>query len=222
MKVISALTLFLLTNDVSSIKLTTSEDELGPPGEMEQTIAAPGMMGGGPTGPAPTPMYDLTPEENEGSGFYEGKTWQSDKQAVDESKEDYGAWKLSEDVPNGHPQISHSYELDKSPGNKSFQWIGYNVQKMSSPAQEGQWIRLGAWIKFEDTVPKPSKNLGFKITGKVHNEWLSDMEANKWKYVSATGPVTNGDKGFVLFIFDSMEDTETVKIAMPEMEIFDE
>ena len=94
---------------------------------------------------------------------------------------------------------------------------------MADPPKEGQWIRLGAWVKFEDTVPQPSSNLGFKINGKINNEWLSDCEAGKWKYISVVGPVKpNGDNGFVLFIFDSMVETDTVRIAAPEMEIFDE
>ena len=92
---------------------------------------------------------------------------------------------------------------------------------MANPAEEGQFIRLGAWVKFEGTVPKPSKNMGFKITGNIYNEWVSDCVPDKWKYISVVAPVTKGDHGFVLYIFDSMEDTETVKIAMPELEIFD-
>ena len=93
---------------------------------------------------------------------------------------------------------------------------------MEMPATEGQFVRLGAWVKFEDQIPPPSNQLGFKITGEVHNEWLADMEPNKWKYISVVAPVKNKDFGFCLYIFDSMEDNQVVKIALPEIEIFNE
>ena len=50
------------------------------------------------------------------------------------------------------------------------------------------------------------------------------MVPNEWKYVSYVGPATNGDGGYILFIFDSMggKNGQKAYISQPSLEIFDE
>jgi hypothetical protein len=39
----------------------------------------------------------------------------------------------------------------------------------------------------------------------MYNDFLSDMVANEWKFVSVVGKATNGDNGWILYFFDNME-----------------
>ena len=109
MKVISALTLFLLTHDVSAVKLALREDEDPPVGDP----GAPPEL----HGPPPMPMEDVTTEELGGTDFFEGEIWGDQQKAVDMDavKKTIGHWTVSDDTPQGHPQIPHSYELHKYP-----------------------------------------------------------------------------------------------------------
>ena len=99
------------------------------------------------------------------------------------------------------------------------QWRGWNQKPGTS-----KWLRQSAWVRFDDQIPAVSANFGFKIHGQVNNDYLNDMVPNEWKYVSYVGPATNGDAGYILFIFDSMggKNGQKAYISQPSLEIFEE
>lgn len=65
---------------------------------------------------------------------------------------------------------------------------------------------MNAWIQFIGTVPPRSGNFGFKINGRVINNWVDNCKPNKWYFISIVSPVVpGGDANWVLYIFDSVK-----------------
>lgn len=80
---------------------------------------------------------------------------------------------------------------------------------------------MSAWVKFLTDVPPASGNYGFKIQGKVNNDWVSGMTKNEWKWVSAVSPVTvGGDGNHNIYIFDSVGQYTEVVLSDMELEVF--
>lgn len=94
---------------------------------------------------------------------------------------------------------------------ESWQWCGWQARGHSTTSK----ARVSCWIKFIDTVPLPSPNFGFKVHGKVCNDWVSGCKPNKWKKVSVEARLSGGDKGFVLLIFDSI--TQPIQVRFTDL-----
>ena len=78
-------------------------------------------------------------------------------------------------------------------------------------------------MKFEGTVPaQHDGNFGFQIHGNNHNDFISDMQPDVWKFVSYVGLAPGGMDPQILFIFDSMGGNQKVYISQPSIELFDE
>lgn len=124
------------------------------------------------------------------------------------------------DLPLTSNENIDVYKFHKvTPRYRSFQWSGWNI-KINT--KNTPWVRMSAWIKFVGSVPPKSGGLGFKIQGVVHNDWLDDMEADVWNFVHVITRVEReGDKGWNLFIFDSMP-SGTVLFANPTFELYPE
>lgn len=122
---------------------------------------------------------------------------------------------FSDDVPPGC-RLARSMEYVKSfEGSKGFQWYGWQV------SMPGARLRVSCWIKFLKQVPPPSPNFGLKIHGRTDNGWLRDVSADQWVRISAEGPNTGGDHGWVLLIFDTLQQLQTVRFTDFRLEAFD-
>jgi len=125
------------------------------------------------------------------------------------------AARFSEDVPPGC-RLRRSMEYVKgSEGPGPWQWYGWQV------SMPGARFRVSCWIKFLKQVPPPSGNFGLKIHGRTDNGWLRDVSADQWVRISAEGLNTNGDYGWVLLIFDSLQKRQTVRFTDFRLEVFD-
>mmetsp|Transcript_14503 Transcript_14503/g.41538 ORF Transcript_14503/g.41538 Transcript_14503/m.41538 type:complete len:264 (+) Transcript_14503:222-1013(+) len=105
--------------------------------------------------------------------------------------------------------------VKSKPGPKAWQWYGWNV---SLP---GAWFRVSCWIKFVGKVPGPSGNFGIKIHGQTDNSWLRKASADEWIRISAVGNNTNGDRSWVLLIFDSLQEPQVVRFTDLILEAFE-
>jgi len=96
----------------------------------------------------------------------------------------------------------------KTNGAKSFQWIGWSSRDFSNKK-----INYKFSIFFEGNVPPKSDNFGFKVYGKIHNDWVSTCTANDWCDVAGNANVSaNGDGNHVILIFDSITDQRKIHI----------
>ena len=82
---------------------------------------------------------------------------------------------------------------------------------------------MNAWVKFIDKVPSQSSNFGFKIQGNVINDWVKDVQPNIWAKISCVGKAQpDQDSNHVLFIFDTVEGHQKVRLSQLELELFGE
>lgn len=74
-------------------------------------------------------------------------------------------------------KIMYHYEKTTSE-REGWQWNGWCINPPTA-----KWIRMSAWIKFYDQVPKACDNFGWKIHGLTVNDWVKDCVANEWNYI---------------------------------------
>lgn len=99
-----------------------------------------------------------------------------------------------------------TYQLNKTTvGPQTNEWCGWQFDGQYIPTG---WFRMNAWVKFLDQVPPTSDNLGFKLQGTTFNGWVSQAQANEWKFVSKVVRVhpfnSNPISNLAAYIFDSM------------------
>lgn len=81
---------------------------------------------------------------------------------------------------------------------------------------------MSAWVLFKDKVPPKSKNFGFKLTGKVRNEWVDGMKPNEWKWISIVEKIIpNGDFNHVFYIIDSVPEVFTIYLSGIHLAVFE-
>lgn len=91
-----------------------------------------------------------------------------------------------------------------------------------SRTPRGKFFRMSAWVLFKDKVPPKSKNFGFKLTGKVRNEWVDGMKPNEWKWISIVEKIIpNGDFNHVFYIIDSVPEVFTIYLSGIHLAVFE-
>lgn len=109
-----------------------------------------------------------------------------------------------------------TYEKTRN-GNAPFQWFGWQSRIFSE-----KYITFKFAINFEGSVPPKSNNLGFKVYGKVYDNWISTCQADQWCYVEETVKVAkSGDGDHVILIFDSVADQRKIHFADITVDVFE-
>ena len=100
---------------------------------------------------------------------------------------------------------------------QSGQWIGWRT-----PVESGKFAKVFVFIKFIDSVPEVSDNMGIKIQGQVVNDWVAGLLPDVWHCVGASAPTAQGgDANHFLLIFDSVPGPQVVHVGGMTMKIFD-
>lgn len=99
-----------------------------------------------------------------------------------------------------------------------YSWRGFVEQ-----THHDQWVRMSAWVYFEERVPARTSSFGFKIQGTLHNEWVASVRPNTWTLVCAickSRPGYDGDRH--VLIFDSVVGPQRVRFTKLKFELFEQ
>ena len=132
------------------------------------------------------------------------------------NEEATGKSEYSSDLPpNYKGNALYSIQLSKTEGTSMYLWYGFKM-----PTKPGSKVVFSVWIKFVDTIPPLSDNLGFKHLGAIKNKWINTCKINEWKRISITFISTgnlNEDFEWNLLIFDSIQQAQIIRWVDLEM-----